>query len=284
MRAAFVVGAGTLVVTLVSSVWLGVLWLRLPSVAQVPEHGPTGPTAYMKGAGCGDQLVADYRALETVSPLLACAVVISEDRRFFRHSGVDWTAVRLAAREAWALGRVRSGASTIPMQLARNLFLSPERSLSRKAEEMMLARRLVARLGRRRVLELYLNIAEWAPCRYGAAAAARHYFGRDAADLDLFEATLLAVILPRPGRPLVPDDAIEIARRQGVAIRKLASSGLISREEGRRVMRELDLTWRLLVRTGGAAGLAHELQRRSAARPAVTPGTGHGWLDARCGL
>ncbi len=105
--------------------------------------------------------------------------------------------MRAAVEEALEGGRIR-GASTITQQLARNLWLSPSRSPVRKLEEAILTRQLEVYLGKRRILELYLNVVELGPGIYGAEAAARHYFDKPAARLDAWEAALLAASLPRP--------------------------------------------------------------------------------------
>lgn len=262
-----------------------VIWLRLPSIASVPAAGPPPPSRRMQtdAVRCGDTFRHEYRPLDDVSPVLACAVVAAEDHRYFRHDGVDWKALRLAAWHTLVSLRAGPGAGTIAMQLARNQFLTPARTTKRKVQEIFLARQLVDALGRRRVLELYLNVAEWGPCVYGAQEGARALFGRDAGDLDLFEATLLAAILPRPRRPLVPDDARRIAMTQGMLIRTFRDT-LITREEAKRELEELDRTWRQLVRTAGADELAAALRARSAARAPVDPTFGDGWLELRCGL
>src|SRR5688572_15450447 len=185
--------AGALVVT----VWLLWVYATLPEVGGVATTGPVPDTAFIRQAGC-PAVARDFTPLDDISPIVVCAVVRAEDRRFFRHEGVDWRGFRGALEQGIRAGEIKTGGSTIAMQLARNLFLSRGRTATRKARELALAPRLVERLGRRRVLELYLNVAEWAPCVYGAAAASRHWFGRPPAELDVFEATLLAILLPRP--------------------------------------------------------------------------------------
>jgi monofunctional biosynthetic peptidoglycan transglycosylase len=142
---------------------------------------------------------------EDISPALAQAVVISEDATFCRHWGVDWNAVGEALEDAEDGERVR-GASTIPMQTAKNLFLWNGQSYLRKILEVPLAYAMSVIWPKRRVLEIYLNIAEWGPGIFGAEAAARHHFGKSAAQLSPREAALLAAALPSPrtrnaGRP-----------------------------------------------------------------------------------
>src|SRR5882762_1531374 len=135
-----------------------------------------------------------------ISPLLPRSVVASEDAKFCSHHGIDWNALRDVIDDAED-GEVARGGSTITQQVAKNLFLWPGRSVVRKALEFPLALWIDLVLGKRRVMEIYLNIAEWGPDgEFGAEAGARHAFGRSARDLSTREAALLAAILPNPRR------------------------------------------------------------------------------------
>jgi len=140
----------------------------------------------------------EYVPLEAVSLELLVAIAVSEDARFLDHGAVDKAALWDAAKEWWAGGRLR-GASTISQQLARVLFLTPERSLPRKLQEWKLAWWLERKLGKRRVLELYVNVVEFGPGVFGAEAAARRYFNVSAACLDAWQAAALAAAVPAPG-------------------------------------------------------------------------------------
>jgi len=142
--------------------------------------------------------------LERVSPNLSAAVISSEDGHFCRHRGVDWGELKEAIESAGD-GMARGG-STISMQVVKNLFLWPSRSYLRKALEIPLAYAMEALWPKRRILEIYLNIAEWGPGIFGAEAAARYHFRKSALLLTTREAALLAVSLPNPferqaGRP-----------------------------------------------------------------------------------
>jgi monofunctional biosynthetic peptidoglycan transglycosylase len=152
-----------------------------------------------------------YVPLARISPRLVAAVVISEDALFCRHHGVDWGALNEVIIEADEDGPSR-GASTITMQTAKNLFLWPQRSTIRKGLEIPLALVLDRAWGKKRVLEVYLNIAEWGPGLFGSEAAARHYFHKSAADLTQREASLLATALPNP----ILRDPSRPKRRQAV--------------------------------------------------------------------
>ncbi len=156
--------------------------------------------------------------LEVIAPSLAAAVIASEDARFCSHGGVDWDALRDVIDDADEDGPNR-GASTIAMQTAKNVFLWPGRSYARKALELPIALYIDLIWGKRRVMEVYLNVAEWGEGVFGAEAAARRHFGKSARALTRGEAALLAAALPNPvrrnaGRPT--------ARHRALANRILA--------------------------------------------------------------
>lgn len=139
----------------------------------------------------------DYVSLDAISPHLVRSVVASEDARFCQHGGVDWEALESQIAALNDGDDVR-GASTITMQVAKNLFLWNDRSYVRKAVELPLALMIDAMLTKRRILEIYLNIAEWGEGVFGAEAAAQAWFGKPAKDLDRTEAARLATALPNP--------------------------------------------------------------------------------------
>ena len=135
-----------------------------------------------------------------ISPQLKRAVIAAEDAKFIDHDGFDWEAIQKAMEKNERRGRVVAGASTISQQLAKNLFLSGERSWLRKAQEALITGMLETAMDKRRILELYLNFAEWGEGVFGAEAAARHHFGVPAQALDAEQAAWLAAILPSPRR------------------------------------------------------------------------------------
>lgn len=135
---------------------------------------------------------------ELISPHLVRAVIASEDRSFFQHSGLDWNQISKSVALNWAEKRLAVGASTISQQLAKNLFLSPSKNPLRKLHEALIAKEMEYILGKRRILELYLNTIEWGDGIYGAEAAARHYFNCSAASLSSDQAVFLALIIPDP--------------------------------------------------------------------------------------
>jgi monofunctional biosynthetic peptidoglycan transglycosylase len=154
----------------------------------------------------GKSVSRSWKPLDQISPNLVRAVIAAEDSRFCEHHGVDWVEVNHAIEEAGDLEAVR-GASTIPMQVAKNLFLWPGRQFIRKGLEVPLAYFMSFMWTKRRMIEVYLNIAEWGPNgEFGAEAAARRAFHKSARALLPMEAALLAAVLPSPkhrnaGRP-----------------------------------------------------------------------------------
>ncbi|HZE11403.1 MAG TPA: monofunctional biosynthetic peptidoglycan transglycosylase [Burkholderiales bacterium] len=133
-----------------------------------------------------------------ISSELKRAIIIAEDAKFVEHDGFDWEGIQRALEKNQRRGKIVAGGSTITQQLAKNLFLSGERSLLRKGQEAMLASMLEASMSKRRIFEIYLNVAEWGENVFGAEAAARYYFGVNAAALDSVQAARLAAMLPRP--------------------------------------------------------------------------------------
>jgi monofunctional biosynthetic peptidoglycan transglycosylase len=133
-----------------------------------------------------------------ISDELKRAIIVAEDQKFVEHDGFDWEGIQRALEKNQRRGRIVAGGSTITQQLAKNLFLSGERSLLRKGQEAVLASMLEASMSKRRIFEIYLNVVEWGEDVFGAEAAARHYFGVSAAGLEAEQAARLAAMLPRP--------------------------------------------------------------------------------------
>jgi monofunctional biosynthetic peptidoglycan transglycosylase len=154
--------------------------------------------------------------LDAVAPAVPLAVVASEDARFCLHGGVDWDALREVVEDEEGPSR---GASTVPMQVAKNLFLWPGRSYVRKALEIPIALYLDLVWPKRRMMENYLNIAEWGEGTFGIEAAARRHFGKSARDLSRQEAALLVTALPNPK---LRNPARPSARHRNLAGRLLA--------------------------------------------------------------
>jgi len=135
---------------------------------------------------------------QRISNELKRAIIVAEDAKFVEHDGFDWEGIQRALEKNQRRGKIVAGGSTITQQLAKNLFLSGERSLMRKGQEAILASMLEATMSKRRIFEIYLNVVEWGESVFGADAAARHYFGVSADALDSVQAARLAAMLPRP--------------------------------------------------------------------------------------
>ncbi len=182
------------------------LYLSLPDVRPLRRERPT-TTAFMelhaqatRRAGKKPRRIYTWTPFARISPNLRRAVLVAEDSAFWEHDGLDLVQVRASLEQNFEQGRFVRGASTITQQLAKNLYLSPSRNPLRKVREILLARRLERELGKRRILELYLNVVEWGDGLYGAEAAARAYFGKSASALTDEEAALLAGSLINPKR------------------------------------------------------------------------------------
>ena len=175
--------------------------LLLPYVV-TPIYRVVNPvsTVMLARWAVGKRVVRSFVPLERMAPVLPRTVIASEDGRFCAHHGIDLTELREAIADADDLSEVRGG-STITQQTAKNLFLWPGRSFVRKALEFPLALWIDLVLPKRRIMEIYLNIAEWGPNgEFGIQAGARHAFNKSAAQLSAGEAALLAAILPNPKR------------------------------------------------------------------------------------
>ncbi len=136
--------------------------------------------------------------LSNISPYLLKAVLIGEDDKFWNHEGFDYEAIQKAIEKDIKAGRFKFGGSTISQQLARNLYLSPTKNPLRKMREAIITWRMEKVLSKKRILELYLNVAEWGEGIFGVEAASRHYYGKPSSELTPEEAVGLASVLPNP--------------------------------------------------------------------------------------
>lgn len=181
-------------------------WLTFPDIPALSKVNPT--TTALIEARIADARRQDrpftprwtWMSLSRISPHLQKAVIVAEDASFFQHEGFDWGGIQEATVRNIKSGTLARGGSTITQQLAKNLYLSSEKNLLRKVREALIARSMEQHLTKKRILEIYLNVAEWGQGVYGAEAAAQHHFGKPAAKLTAEEAALLAAILPSPRR------------------------------------------------------------------------------------
>lgn len=197
-------------VTVAGLFGFSILWVLAYAILPVP-----GTPLMVIRAIDGDGWRHKWRALEEISPHLVRAVIAAEDSRFCDHMGVDLDAVEKALERNQSGQRLRGG-STISQQVAKNAFLWPDRSWLRKGVELWFTLLVESFWSKKRILEVYLNIVEWAPGTYGAEAAARAWFGKGADDLSPREAALLAAILPNPQKWKANPPGRYVASRGGV--------------------------------------------------------------------
>lgn len=179
-------------------------YLTWPNVSALARDYPKS-TAFIdryraerRRAGLSDSIRYIPVRSSRIAPALKQAVLVAEDINFFGHKGFAVEEIKKAVAEAWHDKEMPRGASTITQQLAKNLWLSPSRNPLRKAKEALLTRQLEQQLGKKRILELYLNVVEFGPGVFGAEAAAQQFFGESAADLSAADAATLAAGLPKP--------------------------------------------------------------------------------------
>jgi len=221
-------------------------WAVLPEVGWLATKTPKSTAlieqrrAEARKAGRSFHPRQTWVALARISPHLVEAVLVSEDARFYAHGAFDWQELRNAAAEDLEHRRFLRGGSTLTQQLAKNLFLGTEKSLTRKAKEAILAAKLDQRLSKRRQLTLYLNVAEWGDGLFGAEAAAQTHFGVAAADLGVAQSAVLAAMLPHPRRcsPAHPTRSLE--RRSRKILDRLLEAGRMDAEEHAHASAELE--------------------------------------------
>ena len=176
----------------------------IPDVARLAHTNP-GKTAFMeyreaewRSEGRDKTIKQRWVPLKKVSPSLVKAVLVSEDNNFWHHEGFDFKAIEGAIEKNIEAGEFKFGASTISQQLAKNLYLSPSKSPLRKMKEAILTWRIEQTLSKRRILELYVNVAEWGDGIFGIDQAARNYYGVSASQLTASQSARLAASLPNP--------------------------------------------------------------------------------------
>src|SRR5215216_2404603 len=174
--------------------------------------------------------VQTWVAYDRISPNLVRAVLAGEDSRFFDHAGFDWEEIKIALEKDWNEGRFKRGASTITQQLAKNLFLSTSKNPIRKLHEAVITKEMEWIVGKRRILELYLNVIEWGDGIYGAEAAARNYFNTSAASLTADQAAFLSAIIPSPNGVLNPKTNPRRVERRRNLIARLMRHVVIPKE------------------------------------------------------
>lgn len=247
--------------------WLGYELITFPSISSLKTENPVTSSlieyriSEAKAAGKEPKKYMIWMPIEQISPNLQRAVLAGEDSRFFEHNGFDWEAIQKAWDEAVKEGEkeareeceaqarvantpkkdcapseddwippmpsFKRGASTVTQQLAKNLYLSEERSFFRKGREAVYTYFLERELSKKRILELYLNVIEWGDGVYGAEAAARTHFKKSASSLSREEAAFLAAMIPSPLNVFNPEkNRKRVVRRQRVLLKYMNSMKL----------------------------------------------------------
>jgi len=198
-----------------------------------------------------------WTPISAVPSFLKKAVVAAEDANFYSHEGVDYEAIREAIKADLQRGKFVRGGSTITQQVAKNVFLSREKTVSRKIKELILARRLDDALSKSRILELYLNAVELGPMVYGVGHASRYYFGKHPSALTVRESAFLASMLPGP-RVYDPYRRLDrVVRRSDRILRRMFAARMITGEEYRAALAE----------SPNIAGLERKVEKTMAAPP-----------------
>lgn len=172
---------------------LAALWLWLPSEGEI--KGCMITRMYQVELCPGSK---NYVPLKKISSYLQKTIILTEDSNFYNHKGFDWDSIEKNAREGWEKGSFKKGGSTISQQLAKNMFLTAERTFIRKALEAIITDRLEHTLTKKEILERYLNVVEFGKDIYGVKAAANYYFKKSPGELDVVESAFLAMVLPNP--------------------------------------------------------------------------------------
>jgi monofunctional biosynthetic peptidoglycan transglycosylase len=216
--------------------WLGWIYKTLPDAKQIAAYRPEVASEVLDRNGIVLTHLAqdEFRIwvpLSKISQNLQLAVIAAEDDTFFHHEGINYKAAWEALKIDLKKKRFARGGSTITQQLVKNVFLTKEKTISRKVKEVILARQVEELLTKRRILELYLNEVEWGPGVYGAEAASRYYFDKHASDLTAAEGAMLAAMLVNPER-FDPETRLKrLKHRQDLILDLMHVDRLLTREE-----------------------------------------------------
>ena len=208
------------------------LYMVYPNVGKLRDHNPE-KTSFMRfrerqwrKEGKTREIVKPWVPLSRISSHAQLAVTIAEDDKFWTHEGFDMEGIRAAAEKNLKQKKLKYGGSTISQQLAKNLYLTPDKNILRKVKETILTWRIEHTLSKPRILELYLNVAEWGDGVFGIEAASRTYFHRSAASLTAAQAARLAAVLPNPRRYRADASTGYIVRRADRILSIMARRGV----------------------------------------------------------
>jgi len=248
--------------TILVAFGLLLLWCSVPNTDPLATENPAS-TAFIdlrrEQGGKTFKLEWTWRPIGKISRYLRAAIIYAEDYNFYRHDGVDWGAIENAVESNFENGSLSIGGSTITQQLAKNLYLSPNRSLFRKLRELLIAYALEDSLSKQRILEIYLNVVEWGDGVFGAEAAARHWYAKSAQALTPAEAIRLAIALPNPIKRAPTVKSPDLTKKAVRLTRMLRIQGLIDEPQERATLDAL------------GAPDAKTLPSRSKSTPPITP-------------
>lgn len=207
-----------------------------PDISKLNKENPV-KTSFMKDRekewrkrGKTIKIKQRWVPLNRISPYLVKAVLIAEDDKFYQHEGFDFEAIQKAIEKDIKQKKFKFGGSTISQQLAKNLYLSPSKNPLRKLVEAFLTWRLEAALSKKRILEIYLNVAEWGDGIYGIEAASLHYYGKPAAGLGPEEAARLASVLPNPRKYNPAGTSRYVENRSRTIYNIMVKRGIVTEE------------------------------------------------------
>jgi monofunctional biosynthetic peptidoglycan transglycosylase len=180
-----------------------IVYFSLPAL-QIPvlEFNQFRVTSFMEERALENNMlfypVQSWVSIDKVTPNLLKSIIAMEDGSFFRHKGIDWKELKTSLRLNKRRGRAARGGSTITMQLAKNLFLTPDKTILRKAKEFLITVRMEKELTKQAILQNYINAVEWGDGLFGIRAASEEYFGKEPAELTINECSRLAAVIPSP--------------------------------------------------------------------------------------
>ena len=226
------------------AIYIGIALYHLPSVAALADRTMSMTIQVKDWQGKPHTLVVGPRnpwwtPSKSIPSEMEWAVIVAEDANFYRHEGIDVKAIKNAIKYDLEKKRFARGASTITQQTAKNLFLSREKSVTRKIKEIYLAKRMEQELTKGRILELYLNIVELGPMVYGIGHGARYYFDKPAGSLSPRECAFLAAMLPGPQKVYNPYRHLDrVLKRSDMLLRLLREKGVLTEAEYRQALAE----------------------------------------------
>jgi len=226
-----------IIIVLASAQLLSIIYyFTFPDISKLKKENPE-KTSFMehreeewKKQGKKTRVNQIWIPLSRISPYLIKAVLIAEDDKFYEHEGFDFEAIEKAIEKDIKQKKIKYGGSTISQQLVKNLYLSPSKNPLRKLKEAMLTWRVEKTLSKKRILELYINVAEWGDGIFGIGAASLHYYGKPASELTPEEAARLASVLPNPRKYSPVGTSRYIEKRSQIIYNIMVKRGIVEPE------------------------------------------------------